>query len=206
MITVNLIPKRVQDAQVRRRHIKGWTLINLVAGVSLAVPVCIDRVQQAKAQELQLERTLLTRELTAMRKQLAVVEGQAEDAFLRLQRADALRSKRAWSGMLALIGSAMPPQCWLTRLATDPKTPGRGPSRPAPAVKRPPAGQASPQVMIEAPRKLRLIGRATGASDPLAFVTNLKETGVFHRVSLAGTSREQGERESNFRFEIVCEW
>jgi len=206
MITVNLIPKRVQDAQVRRRHIKGWTLINLVAGVSLAVPVCIDRVQQAKAQELQSQRTLLTRDLAAMRKQLAVVERQAENAFLQLQRADALRSKRAWSGMLALIGSAMPPQCWLTRMATDPDTPSRGPSRSASVVKHASVGKASPQVMVEAPRKLKLVGRATDASDPLAFVTNLKETGVFHRVSLEGASREQGGRESHYRFEIVCEW
>ena len=206
MITVNLIPKRVQDAQVRRRHIKGWTLINLVAGVSLAVPVCIDRVQQAKAQELQSQRTLQTRELTSMRQQLVVVERQAEYASLQLQRSDALRSKRAWSGMLALIGSAMPPQCWLTRMATDPDTPRRGPSRPAPALKHATVGKASPQVMVEAPRKLKLIGRATDASDPLAFVTNLKETGVFHRVSLEGASREHGGRESHFRFEIVCEW
>jgi len=206
MITVNLIPKRVQLAQVQRRHIKGWTLINLVAGVSLAVPVCIDRVQQAKAQELQSQRTLLTQELAAMRKQLAVVEKQAENAFLQLHRADALRSKRAWSGMLALIGSAMPPQCWLTRVATDPNAPRQGPSRPAPGVKHAPAGKASPQVMIEAPRKLKLIGRAIDASDPLAFVTNLKETGVFHRVSLEGASRERSGPESHFRFEIVCEW
>ncbi len=206
MITVNLIPKRVQVAQVRRRHIRGWTLINLVAGVSVAVPVCLDRVQKAKAQELQSQRTLLTGELTAMRQQLTVVERQAEDASLQIQRADALRSKRAWSGMLALIGSVMPPQCWLTRVATDPDAPRRGPSRRAPAVKHAPVGKASLQVVIEAPRKLQLVGRAIDASDPLAFVTNLKATGVFHRVSLEGASREPGGRDSHFRFEIVCEW
>ncbi|MFH1107978.1 MAG: hypothetical protein V1790_02100 [Planctomycetota bacterium] len=221
MVTLNLLPESVQAAQAQRRHAKRWALILAAAAVAGAVPAGAHWMQHVQIEELGAQSEKLQNDLAAARVELRTATAEANDAFLRLERAKALRSKRAWSGMLALIGSCLPKQCWLTSIATDPEVPPAGPvaRSPLPPAATPAADPpASPLikggkrgfepavVTIEAPRKLRISGEALDSADPLSFVAKLKESQVFRDVILERSLRERPEQESQFRFELICEW
>ena len=210
MVTVNLIPESVQAAQVRRRHIKRWAACLAVTVVVAVVPVSAHWMQHVRIDELYAQSDKLQTNLAAARVELKTATAAANDSFLHIERAKALRSKRAWSNMLALIGSCLPKDCWLTSIATDPDVPSAAPlarkTPPASATPGTPAPEKSAVVIIDAPRKLRMIGEATDATQPLFFVTRLKESQVFREVTLERSLREKPEDESNFRFELLCEW
>lgn len=234
MVTVNLIPESVQAAQARRRHLKRWAACLAVTAVFAVVPAVVHWRQHVRVDALHVQNDKLQTDLATARAELKTATAAANDAFLRIERAKALRSKRAWSGMLALIGSCLPKECWLTSIATDPDVPSAAPpprktSPPSPtaeAMGHPPgtpvaeparaeARGSLPEkqtvVTIDAPRKLRMTGAAVDETQPLFFVAKLKESQAFREVILerclrdpAGTPAE--EDESPFRFELVCTW
>jgi len=210
MITLNLLPESVQAAQAQRRHVKRWALILAAAAVAGTIPAGAHWMQHVQIEELGAQSEKLQSDLAAARVELRTATAEANDAFLRLERAKALRSKRAWSGMLALIGSCLPKQCWLTSIATDPEVPPAGPVVRSPLPPAATPGAAAPEkpavVTIEAPRKLRITGEALDSADPLSFVAKLKESQVFRDVILERSLRERPEQESQFRFELICEW
>jgi len=222
MVAVNLIPDSVQAAQVRRRHFKRWAACLIVTTGVAVVPVGAHWVQHLRMDELHAQSDKLQTDLAVARAELKTATAAANDSFLRIERAKALRSKRAWSNMLALIGSCLPKDCWLTSIATDPEVPSAAPlarqSTPPPSatpgtdltasslLKGGKGGSEPAVVTIDAPRKLRMTGAATDATQPLDFVTKLKESQVFRAVTLERSLRENSGEESNFRFELICEW
>ena len=216
MVTVNLIPESVQAARASRRHLKRWAACLAVSAGVAGVPVGAHWMQHVRIDELLAQSDNLQTDLAVARAELKTATAAANDAFLRIERAKALRSKRAWSDMLALIGSCLPKDCWLTSIATDPDVPPAAPvARKTPPATDPPASPLSKGgqrgfepavVIIDAPRKLRMTGEATDATQPLFFVTRLKESQVFREVTLERSLREKPEDESNFRFELICEW
>jgi hypothetical protein len=234
MTSVNLIPESVLVAQTQRRHAKSWTLLVLAAAGLSAVPVVLDWSRRVHAAELHDESDRLQQELGSTRSQLAATSAEATRVFLEVERANALRAKRAWSAMFALIASCMPADCWLASVATDPEAPAGGASPrsvvavvPNPGVHPPPSpplarggaegvkdGGKREIVTIEAPRRLRMIGYAENDTQPLAFVTNLKESRVFQSVLLERAVRAPDAAAdpsvpsggSIYQFEVVCEW
>ncbi len=226
MVTVNLIPEGVQAAQARGRHIGRWAVCFAVTSAVAVVPLGAHWMQHVRIDELRAQSDKLQIDLAAARTELKTATAAANDAFLRIERAKALRTKRAWSNMLALIGSCLPKDCWLTSIATDPDVPSVGPPLRKAAPSTDPASSAASKegqrgstlgpekpavVTIDAPRKLRMFGEATDATQPLSFVTRLKESQVFREVTLERSLREKsnpgdGADESNYRFELICEW
>ncbi len=226
MVTLNLIPESVQASQDRLRHFKRWTICLIGTTAVAIVPVGAHWVQHVRIDELHNQSDKLQTDLAATRAELKTATAAANDSFLRIERAKALRSKRAWSDMMALIGSCLPKDCWLTSIAPDPDVPSAAPlARKAPPANDPAAsslgkagqrGSTPPPeklavVIIDAPRKLRMTGEATDATQPLYFVTRLKESQVFREVTLERSLREKSNPgaeadESVFRFELICEW
>jgi len=207
MVGINLIPEPVQLAQLRRWRLKRWATAILVSLMALALPLGLDWMQQAEAARLRTEDESLRAQLTAIRSQLRSTSAGADEALLQLGRADALRSKRCWSGMLAMIGRRMPAGCWLTSISTDPAAPEGAAAPQRRAASRPATPKAPPEaVVIDAPRKLSLSGYATTASDPHTFVARLKEMGIFTNVELQRVATEPVLNDSYFRFELYCEW
>ena len=223
MVTVNLIPEKVQAAQFRRRHFKRWTACLIVTTGVATVPAVGHWMQHLRIDELRAQSDKLQTDLAAARAELKTATAVANDAYLRIERAKALRSKRSWSAMLAFIGTCLPKDCWLTSLATDPEVPSTAPlarkAAPPPAIPGTPLPEKPAVVILDTPRKLRMMGEATDATQPLSFVTRLKESQVFREVILersintsphgsraVGLTRENVEEKSNFRFELICEW
>jgi len=208
--SVNLIPERMQTAQTRRRHLQRWAACLAITALVAVVPIAAHWMQHLRVDELHAQNDKLQTDLAAARAELKTATAAANDAFMRIERANALRSKRAWSGMLALIGSCLPKDCRLTALATDPDVPSAAPvARKAPPPAATPgtaAIETTGPILIDAPRKLRLSGSAADATQPLLFVAMLKESHVFREVTLERCLREKPEDESHFRFELLCEW
>jgi len=226
VVAINLIPEAIQSAQARRRHAARWGVLIAIAALAWSVSWVAHWNQHTRVDELTAINDQLQADLLAARTELKTLSAQADELLLRTERARTLREKRCWSSMLALIASCLPRECWLTSLATDPASPagGPGPSQvrkpPAPsaggsppsppAADRPERGPSSPQksvaLQFEAPRKLRILGNAGDPVQPLAFVARLKEARVFRDVVLEQTHRAGDERESLFKFEVLCEW
>lgn len=219
MVTVNLIPESIRSAQARRRHVKCWAVCLALTYAVAVIPAVAHWRQHMRVDNLHTQNDQIQNDVAAARVDLKTTTATANEIFLRIERAKALRSKRAWSSMLALIGDCLPKDCWLTALATDPDTPSTGTVGPVSRNTPPslpsggPNGPIGP-MFIEAPRKLRMSGSAVDASLPLIFVARLKDSRVFREVTLerclsdtpAGAAATDGEDESSFRFDLVCEW
>ncbi len=211
MVKVNLIPESVQAAQARRRHLKRWAVSLSAAALIVSLPGGGHWMQHLRIDELHAQNNKLQNDLRSARSDLKTTSAQANDAFLRVERAKALRTKRAWSDMLALIGACLPRDCFLTSIATDPPVPSAAANVKKP-VSQSSAAAVTPEqekpdvVIIDAPRKLRMTGEAEDAAQPLIFVAKLKESQVFQDVTLQRSSRDKPEDETRFQFELICEW
>jgi len=132
-------------------------------------------------------------------------------ALAQIQRADALRAKRAWSDLLAVVTSALPATGWLTVISTEPAQPSavqisHASTQPGPAS----SGSANPApkgpLMIEAPRELRISGYAATPGEPSSFVAGLKSASVFSVVELLQCRQEPVHDGSYYRFDVICKW
>ncbi len=205
MIRVNLIPEGVRLAKTRRRRVRRWSLAAAAAIIAVLLPLAAEALQYNKIRTLRGHNGRLRAELQRVRDELASVTSEADRTLVHVEHSEALRSKRAWSGLLAGIGSSMPPRCWLTSLSTEPPVPPAGTAKPVVAA----GGQENTKraaMHMEAPRKLRLSGYALDAAMPHSIVKNLKETNLFTHVSLSRASREPALDGMYFKFEMECEW
>lgn len=206
MVGIDLIPQSARFARARRRHVKAWASALGAAAALLAVPLVIAWSQHADIVRLRRRADELQSGLAVARGKLRTLTATAKATLTRLDRAKALRSKRAWSSILAVIDERMTPGSWLTSIATDPKSPS---ARGGSSRKRRTRGkeqESKTSVTIEAPRKLRIAGYATAAGEPHQLVRNLKSSGIFTAVTLEDSRREPALDASYYRFEVVCEW
>lgn len=213
MIAVNLIPEAIQSEQARRGRLRAWAVASVCAAALACIPLVTLWLDSARVESMTQQSELARAELSQLRASLRRLTAEVQDVTLHLDRARALRSKRAWSSLLALIGDALPQECWLASIATDPISPPVGsrlieqaPPRATPAPRMESEVEEHAVVLIEGPRAIRLSGHATDASAPLAFVTRLKETGLFRTVNLEGLRSEQSLDRSTFSFDVLCGW
>ena len=205
MVEVNLIPEVVRLTRARRRHITRWVISTVATGAVLAIAFGLDWLDRAEAGQLREESERLQVDLDRSRTVLRAITAQVEQLRLQSERARALQTKRAWSGLIALIGDCMPEGCWLTAIATDPARPAGGPVRARSPDPRPDTAKEG-AVIIDAPRKLEIVGYAPQAVQPYDFVSALKDTRVFSNTLLKRSQREPILDGSYYRFELVCEW
>ena len=206
-VYVNLIPRRVQFAQLRRTRLRRWGIAVGVSAAAVLVASGIDGLQRAKAAQLQQRQAQLGHQLSAVRDSLRSLVGETQELTHRLERANALRDKRSWSALFELLGACLPADCWLSAVSTDPANPAdRGSATPAGAVPPNPVAPTSGVLTLDAPRRLRVVAYSPDAAQPHAFVSALKDSGVFANVQLERTQREALFDGFYFRFELLCEW
>lgn len=206
MISINLIPRNVRLAQALHRRLWRWASLAVVGLLLLGASAGFDFARRGTADELRATNADLQVQVTRAQSNLRTITAELMSARNQLEHATALRTKRAWSGMIALIAGSMPENCWLTSIATDPDKPVliRRKSRKAASKK---AGEKEPEmVVIDAPRRLKIMGYAKRASEPNEFVDRLNRTGVFRLVELEQSQREPILDGSYYRFQLFCEW
>jgi len=207
MIGVNLIPTPILAARAAKRHLKGWCLVIAAALAANAVPLVADVLSAARAAELRHERDGLSQEVTKARQEADATTAEAGELLARLERAKALRSKRAWSAMFALIGACLPDEAWLTSIATDPPAPsGAGQARRSLGKRPQDGGKAPDTITIDAPRKLKIVGYVRDHALLYTFMSSLKGTGIFTAVELIRSGEQRVGDDIAVGFELTCEW
>lgn len=204
-IELNLIPHDLRETQKRRRHMRGWAMILAPAlGVLVAIS-SVNWMRQARTHQAEVVADALSHELEQARVEVRGLTTAVTEASRQLKRAEALQSKRSWSGLMGLLAKARPEDVWFYSVSTDPPVPAGG--RPIPAKQALPGkpDHVGP-LTLDAPRKLLISGRSISPIGPLSLVTNLKEENLFSRVALDKSQRSANERDVHFEFEIVVEW
>ncbi|UCE60106.1 MAG: hypothetical protein JSU63_22010 [Phycisphaerales bacterium] len=206
MAAVNLIPWDLQLAITRQRHIRRWVMSFAIAASLVLIAFGLDWVERARADNLAAEHKQLQTQANTVHAELKAVTAKSNQLLLQIERAKALRDKRAWSGVFALIGSCMPDDCWLISVATKPEKPELGSARVSARSRSTKEKEPQGPVTIDAPRKLIIEGYAPDDAKPLQFVDNLNLSGAFARVNLESTQVEPVLDGSYYRFELLCEW
>ncbi len=208
MIAINLIPEQVVLAKRRRRRLRAWGCILLLSAAVCALPVSVEAARNRRVRSLRAERTHLLAGIEESRAELNRVRLDVQDLEAEAARADALRTKRPWATLFALLSENLPEEMWLMSVATDPATPPRGDvDRTAEPNQTGPDRDAEAEVvMLEAPRKLTLDGYAVDYLSLLSFMTDLNNCKAFHTVSLTRAVDEPAFDATAVRFKIRCEW
>ena len=206
MISVNLIPRDVRLGQALRRRLWRWASLAMVGLLLLGASAGFDFARRGTADELRATNAGLQVQVTRAQTNLRTITAELMSAWNQLEHATALRTKRAWSGMIALIARSMPENCWLTSIATDPDKPLPIKRSSRRTASKKDSGKEPEVVVIDAPRRLKIIGYAERASEPNEFVDRLNHTGVFHLVELERSQREPILDGSYYRFQLFCEW
>ncbi len=209
-MNINLIPAAAQRQQHQRKRLRLWAGVLTVAAGILTIPIGLDWSRKAHAKELRIRAADLDRTQTQVKSEWNTVFSEVEETQAHIERAEALRSKRAWSALVTLIAANVPADVWLTTIATDPARPSpqakqRAVTAPAPAK----PGATKPKeesLTIDAPTKIKIEGYAPHAAEPLTLVRSLQATNVFKTVSLLRSSLEAQEDGAYFHFSLLCEW
>jgi Tfp pilus assembly protein PilN len=205
MIGVNLIPSSVLTARQRSRRIRRWAAVILVIAIASATPVLYQVRQHVRIASMQEGKQQQEARLASTRAELVNVNRSLAELNRRIERTNALRTKRSWTGLLALIVECMPQEIWLTSLSTDAPTAGRkARSRPQEAPES--ETDETKVVVMAGARRLDLDGYATELEHLYDFITRLKASGVFAKVELVKADAEPTFRTKAVHFELTCGW
>ncbi len=207
----NLIPLPVQRAQARRRALRRWSAGLCLCAVAVGMALGVGHRQQGRIGALSKRLEQLRANVTHVRAELQQTTAEVVEIKSRLDRARAIRRKRAWTGLLETVASVLPATCWLSSFATVPERPNARavrvePRRPAVGAAAPEKVQQAKTVTLDAPRELKLSGFALDAAEPQRIVARLKKTGLFRQVTLEDVERGRGRMEDVFRFSVRCTW
>lgn len=199
MISVNLLPEATVRKQRANRRARIWLVLTLCAAAGAAVPVGVTVTRQAQASTLQQRCREVDRERSKVQAQLAATLQEVERLATHFAQSETLRTKRSWASLIGFIGGSMPPEVWLTAIATDPPFPmGRGRTEVH--------AEPGDTVVLEAPTKLLVQGYALDHKDLYAFMSRLKQADVFTGVELMRSGREPVLAGQAVRFDLQCSW
>jgi Tfp pilus assembly protein PilN len=206
MPSVNLMPPQAWARRCLRRRIRAWSAALVVALLFAKVALGLYATSAAKAAAVMSDAAPLTSEFERVRAQLAETAQACTALAKQIERADALRTKRDWAGLFAMVSERTPPTVWLTGLKSAGGD-GRGSHRhTAAAPSTDAAGEAEPLLLLEGPDQLRIEGYALELESLYDFMGALKSAKVFESVELSAAGREPMLRATAVRFIIVCDW
>jgi len=202
MVSVNLLPKQIVNARRRNRRVRVWATVLITVSALAAVPLAVDVSKAAGAASMESRLLPVQEQLKEARAELLKASTECTGLAGQIARADALRGKRAWSGLLALISAKAPDAIWLTAMTT--RTAQAQPASPAPAGAAP-AG-APEVVTLRGPGGIHLEGYALDHEWLYGFMSALKESQVFRQVELTSAGKEPMLDGTAVRFVLECYW
>ncbi|MEK6674337.1 MAG: hypothetical protein AABZ47_01630 [Planctomycetota bacterium] len=211
MTRVNFIPEANQVAARLRGRAISWGVALAAAGTLATVPIVYHWLRQEQVSDLNEELARFQTDTEQIRRDIRALSVVDTSLRARLDRARSLRQKRTWTGVVERVVVALPENCWLASLGTEPATPPPPSNRPAPSTPPPANGPNQPadaakQEPLDSPRKLRVAGFAPDAAHPYELVQNLKATTMFSKVTLNRSVREITAEGEFYRFDVECEW
>lgn len=211
MTGVNLIPSSVLGARRRSRRIRQWAVASVIAAAMAAVPMLVELRQRALSDKLVERQQIGTAKLAEVQTELDEVSVSLRQLRDAIERADTLRTRRPWGGLLTSIVSCMPEEVWLSSIGTEaPSTGSR--VRPAAPIGKPAAKSdenetpSATVVTMAGARRLDLAGFALDHEQLYEFMTRLKRSETFGRVELVMAGKQPVLHSEGVRFELTCTW
>lgn len=204
MVNVNLLPTDIVQRQAATRRARGWALLVLVAVGSAAAPVAMNVTRRAQASGLSRRCESVQQGRTTLQRDLIATIRESETLDLHLARSETLRAKRPWSALVGFITACLPDEVWLTSLSTSASSQGPG-ARRSGGTGRIAQTEDGP-VVLEASTSVRLSGYALDHEHLYAFMSQLKQNGVFADVELLGAGLGPSRAGQAIRFELQCSW
>ncbi len=197
---VNLLPEAIQWRNAGRARRRGW-------GMALCATLMISALAwqwssrhagEVRRADAGLEQARA--DVDRQKKLAAALAARLTDIEARFAVLDAMRGTRAWSPRLSIIAKAVPPDMLLTRFnaatqALAAKSDGR-----SAAGARSPAPPDSTAMTDE----VRIDGYALDHTDIATFLRRLKDSGLFSRVDLVRSIREDKDTRVVLNFGITC--
>jgi Tfp pilus assembly protein PilN len=204
VIGINLIPPDVLQACRRWRRIRLWIAVTTVTAAAAALPIVWQLRQHARLAELTRLREDRTAETVSVRKKLADEILSLSELKDRTKRADALRTKRSWAGLLTLTTQCLPDEVWLTSISTEAPPPSAGPTSKSATSSD--TEEQPTLVVMDGARRMALAGYAVGHEQLYEFMARLKQASAFARVDLLKADKEKVLWSEAVRFELACTW
>lgn len=205
MIGVNLLPSAVLLARRRYRRLRGWLLAVALVTAVAALPVGYDIVQATRAAALERDSGPLEARLAAVRQDLKGAAARYEHFATQIARADALRAKREWAGLLATIAVLAPDAVWLVSLETR-TAPAAVPSPVLQDGRKSASPAGPPAIVLDGPTGLRLVGYSLDHERLYEFMSELKKSELFTKVDLTQAGKEPVLEGTAVRFVLDCDW
>jgi Tfp pilus assembly protein PilN len=206
MVSVNLLSPTVVLARKRARRLRRWVVTVLTTAGVASVPVAFDVIQHTSAAELARRTPPLKTRLAAAKQEIQSLSERFQDLTAQLSRADALRSKRAWAGLLAAVAGQAPEEVWLLDVESIQSSGAAaltGGSRLIAAVTAKPESNV---VAIEGPRGIRITGYAMDHELLYEFMSRLKRIEIFSFVEMTNAARENVQEHTAVKFVLECTW
>jgi Tfp pilus assembly protein PilN len=191
----------------RTKRIRTWIAVVAGAAVLCSIPVMLEIRDKVRLIRIMDQQQQIVAASAQKRSALASVVTSLADLNDRINRAEKLRSKRAWSNLVWQISDSMPGEVWLTSMRSL-TAPPKSAAETEPAAG---GGQASDKaapvsVVMDGPRGLEFTGFAVSHDDLYDFMTRIKNMKVFASVELNRASKEPVLRSQAVRFELSCMW
>jgi hypothetical protein len=204
LIGIDLMPKPIKLAVLRRNRLRTWSAILTVAAALASIPMAYELLNQhrlGKATAANHQRAQLLREA---KQSLLAVQSEAQSQADQIAFSDALRAKRNWSDLLALMADAEGHDVWLVSIQSAIKPARQGSALPV----QPTAGEAVPsgEVVLEGPQCLILEGYAPDHARLYVLMADLRDRGNFEDVDLSRAGVETFETGTAVRFRLECQW
>jgi Tfp pilus assembly protein PilN len=218
VIGVNLLPDNVRAARKRRRQMRGWLCVAVLAATLASAPLGWNVLRRARAASLERQLSPLHADVDRVRNRLKNLAGEQVKLSAEIDRADALRRKRRWADLLTALSAEMPRQIWLTKLESINSQPGgaapappsshghAAPAAPAPGKSAAPGDKPAPTVRLPGPVGLRLTGYALDHEWLYAFIGALKRMNVFDSIELTQADKQDLGLGEAVSFVVVCTW
>ncbi len=204
MTGVNLIPASILEAHRRARRLHLWVVAVTLTAAVAALPVLWQVRQHARVAELTTLKQARTAQSASVRAELSATAQSLADLNDRIERANALRTKRSWAGLLSLVAQCLPQEVWLTSVATDAPPPAAARRRTSPRASE---KQDHPTVVVlDGARRAALAGYALGHEQLYDFMARLKAAQAFDRIDLVKADKEDVLWARAVRFELLCTW
>lgn len=207
LIQLNFIPERLLFLRKRKRKCFRLAATAAICALLILAPLTAEWLNAARARELEQERGRINAALTEQRAKLRDTTDRTKQLRAQLDRANVLRSKRGWAGLVATISGAMPQGVWLTSLGTNPAKPSSSSvQRIAAASPKPGAPAVEVPNVLDGPTELVLEGYAQDHMVLWDFIQEVKQTEMFQDVTLVRSGVEPVLNSSAVRFNISCRW
>ena len=193
MKSVNLIPAPRLQAKRRRVRLRWWvavcvTYVLVLAAVYVGCRFRWDTVQSADNTEM----VTVTDEISDYNRKIAAMKGTVQSVRMKIEANRAIGSQPDWSVLLALIAKNLGTDVVLKHCKLDLAGPSHGAG----------VGQVSSQSRKEFMFEVTGLGRSQTAVSQ--FVLRLEQAGLFSKVKLIRTHREQFLESKAVGFQLAC--